>query len=855
MRGNHVHIFKSYNTHLPEEPEIDNLDKRCDVFGLGSIVCVILTGQPARTGKSRLEMLTKAMKGDLRDAQARLAACGADAELIDLAQKCLAAEKEQRPRDAGVVSQEVAAYQAGVQELLRAAELARAAAQTKALEERKRQKVVAGLALALLTVVVLVGGGAWYYQTQQQARANELARRRQETDQAVIPALAKAEQLSERATAMPLASSKEAEAALVVWQQASDALGQAETALRTGVPNDRLAQQVETQRGRIAEALTLVDQRRTQASRREKLFRDLDDARMARAVWVDKAFDNAGAVAKFAAAFTNYDLDVTRQDEFARRIDAADLELRDALIVALYEWALLAAQTRTTALVPTLNALAQGADHDAWRQRFRASMLSQDRAALRDLSVEPRLSSLPSSNLVLLAQGLDDRGDHKEALAVLRLGRGQQPTDFWLHFSLGFLLHVEKGGATPVEVEEAIGCYRAALALRPTASAAHNNLGTALNAKKQLDEAIAEYRQAIKLDPKLMYAHANLGAALASKNQLDEAISECRTAIDLNPSYAPAHNILGAALADKNQLDEAIAEYHKALDLDPKDEATHYNFANALADKQQWDEAAAEYRTAIQLRPHDAAAHYGLGRALGANKQWDAAIAAYQKVIELDRNHAKAHYGLAYTLAAKKQWDEAIPAYRTAIELNAKDPHAHTGLGIALVAKNQWDEAIAECRKALEINPKDALAHFNVGLALKAKNQLDLATAAFRQAIELDPKNAGAHFNLGLVLETKNELDEAIAELRQTIDLDPKYAGAHFVLGIALANKKRKLDEAIAGSSARPSNPSIPSDAIGPTLFSALPSWTRSSWTKPSLPSATRSNSIPKTHTPTTTWA
>ncbi len=32
MRGNHVHIFKSYNTHLPEEPKYK--DKRIELTGI-----------------------------------------------------------------------------------------------------------------------------------------------------------------------------------------------------------------------------------------------------------------------------------------------------------------------------------------------------------------------------------------------------------------------------------------------------------------------------------------------------------------------------------------------------------------------------------------------------------------------------------------------------------------------------------------------------------------------------------------------------------------------------------------------------------------------------------------------------
>ena len=43
----------------------------------------------------------KAARGDLADALARLDACGADAELVALAQDCLAPEPEDRPRDAG----------------------------------------------------------------------------------------------------------------------------------------------------------------------------------------------------------------------------------------------------------------------------------------------------------------------------------------------------------------------------------------------------------------------------------------------------------------------------------------------------------------------------------------------------------------------------------------------------------------------------------------------------------------------------------------------------------------------------------------------------------------------------------
>jgi hypothetical protein len=84
--------------------EADRVGKASDVFGLGGILCVILTGQPphARTGQART--------GDVSDAFARLDGCGADAELIELAKACLAPTPEARPADASEVAGRVKSY-------------------------------------------------------------------------------------------------------------------------------------------------------------------------------------------------------------------------------------------------------------------------------------------------------------------------------------------------------------------------------------------------------------------------------------------------------------------------------------------------------------------------------------------------------------------------------------------------------------------------------------------------------------------------------------------------------------------------------------------------------------------------
>jgi serine/threonine protein kinase/cation transporter-like permease len=108
--------------------EIDQIDERTDVFGLGAVLCVILTGKPPYTGHDAA-VYRKARQGDLSEAINRLAACGADADLIALAERCLAADRNTRPHNAGMVAQTVTEYLAGVQERLRQAEVEKAAAQ------------------------------------------------------------------------------------------------------------------------------------------------------------------------------------------------------------------------------------------------------------------------------------------------------------------------------------------------------------------------------------------------------------------------------------------------------------------------------------------------------------------------------------------------------------------------------------------------------------------------------------------------------------------------------------------------------------------------------------------------------
>jgi WD40 repeat protein/serine/threonine protein kinase len=146
--------------------EWDKVDERSDVFSLGATLCEILTGKPAYRGTSENDVRQHAESADLADAFTRLDACETEPELVTLTKRCLSNQPADRPGTAAALAEAVTAYQAGVQERLRRAELDRTEAEVKAKESRKRRRVAVALGSAVV-LVLLLGLAATLSQYQQ----------------------------------------------------------------------------------------------------------------------------------------------------------------------------------------------------------------------------------------------------------------------------------------------------------------------------------------------------------------------------------------------------------------------------------------------------------------------------------------------------------------------------------------------------------------------------------------------------------------------------------------------------------------------------------------------------------------
>jgi tetratricopeptide (TPR) repeat protein/tRNA A-37 threonylcarbamoyl transferase component Bud32 len=788
------------------------LDERCDVFGLGALLCEILTGQPPYVGQRALEILDQAKRCDLDGALARLDGCGADAELLKLAKACLAPAPQDRPCDAGAVAEHVTAYLAGVQERLRRVEAEQAATQARAAEEAKTRAAEQGrrrtaLALAAALVLLVVGAGAaWLTRsTERTLRRNYL---NQEVGRALHEAAQKRAELhatlnDPQHVEQLLSDIDQWQARLqgikACWEQAK-ALAESDRDLL----NEDLAGQLEQLGSGLA-----ADQKQW------ALAKELDDIRLEAHTLVDGQLDSGREAKKFAKVFEQVfaeaDLSLGKNDAAVLAGSIARSPVRYALVAALDDWARATLNQNDNNLMARLLEVARKADPHPWRDRFRQVSVWNDLGELRQLAKELRSEEQSSQVIVALASQLHLKAGDKAAL--FRQALVHRPRDFWSDFCLGAFTKDPVSMALasqllPKDSDEAAALLRQALVHHPRDFWLYFILG---GYSKDPVERAACLRTAVAFRPKDVVAHYNFGNALFGNKDVNGAITEYCKAIHLHSRFAPAHYNLGIALLNNKEFKEAATEFDKAIQLGHDTARAHYNLGHALLELKNPDRAITELGKAIQRDPNYAPAHYLLGNAFVDKKDLDGAITEYGKAIQLDANSASFHYNLGNALLDKKDLDGAIRKYGRAIQLDAGHAPAHYNLGFALRLKNDVEGAIQELRKAIQLDAKIAEAHYSLGEALFTTGCQDEAVAALEEAIRLKPDYAKAHCGLGLARQTKGEFTEAVAALRRGHELGSQIPNWPYPSAQWLRSAERLVEldgklPAILGGSVKPAN-------------------------------------------------
>jgi serine/threonine-protein kinase len=630
--------------YLAPERFAGHADVRSDVYALGLTLYEMLALRPAFGGQDQAELvrhITAAEAPRLDRIDPRL-----PRDLVTIVHKAMARDPAERYQTAGELADDLRRFLDDRSILARRASLAE-----QGWRWCRRNPAGAGLLAALLALLlVATGGGVWLVR-QHAERQAEL---RKEVGAALDQAVSFRQGFH--------------------FREARALLEQAGQRLEPAGPDD-LRRQVE------------------QASADLDLAEHLDAARLHAATLVEGRADYAGAERLYAAAFAAAALGPEGDNSAAVAARVRDSAVRAAIVAALDDWASL---TRDRARRAWLLAVSRAADQHPSRDRLRQPELWLDGARLTQLAQELSGAEMSPQLATALARVLPESGSE---VPLLTAAQERFPQDFWLNLVLGRALHEVQ------RWDEALGYYRAALALRPKASVVHNSLGNVLRAKGRLDEAISHFKQALRLNSRYAIAHSNLGLALYDKGRLDEAISHGEQAIRLDPKLALAHINLGVSLRARGRLDEAIGRYQQALRLDPKLALAHTNLGNALRARGRLDKAIDHFQQALRLDPRDAIAHSNLGLAL-RDKGWlDEAISHFQRATRLDPRFAPAHTNLGLALKDKGQLDEAIPAYRRVIELDPGGVEGHVTLVDALLRCGRFAEAAQRGQAALDLLP------------------------------------------------------------------------------------------------------------------------------------------------------
>jgi eukaryotic-like serine/threonine-protein kinase len=726
-----------------------------DIYALGAILYDLLTGRPPFRADSSAATIQQVLADDPVPPARLNPRVPRDLETICL--KCLNKEPSLRYTSAQAMADDLRRYQRG--EPIAARPLGLLPRLVRWARRRPTAAALWGVAiLTVLLTLALVGGGLWLSGQRQattkwaEADLNEFYDRLQQPD----------------------------------WTGARATLERAKGRLGTDGAT-------ELQR-RVQQAQAELDRREKREQEAGQLEKRLDAIRMDRCTLVDGHFDRLRSDREYDEAFRAAGLSPFGEEAkaVARRINESPA--RAALVAALDDWAVCAANKLRCASVL---AVARLADPHPWRDRARDPLTFWDLARLQELTTDAPFQGQSVQLLVALGERLHT-ADPKAALPFLRRVQQAHPEDFFANF---WVAHAED----PVH---AVGYYRVAQALRPNTVVANANLGLAIWKQGWTEEALRYFQRAVNVDPRSPLAHAEFAEALRDFGQTDEAIDHYLKAIGLGAKWAFVHNNLAICLERKSRMEEAIAQYEEALRVDPRYAYAHYNFARALTKRERRDEAVKHFLATLAADPRFPNARAELATLLRDMGRLGEAADQFRQVVAETPTDSWAQEELREALIRQGRLEEARVAWRKALAANPSEHDAWFGYAELCLFLGQEDEYRRDRRELLTRfgSSTEPAVHERVGRACLllpgTKEELEDAVALTDRAVAAGREgHESAYpyywFAKGLADYRVGRYDGAIAAMRgEASNADLMGPSPRLIMAMALHQKGRK-DQAL----------------------------------------------------------
>ncbi len=451
-----------------------------DIYSLGAILYELLTGRPPFLAETVAQTVFQSLSVEPVPPSRLVARVPRDLETICL--KCLQKEPRLRYTTAGALADDLRRFQAGLP-----IEAHRLGWSGRTWRWCRRNPVVAILSAAVLALTVSAAGTGFWVQRQDANRREESALNQGRAWQAIDAALDKSTALREQGR----------------WPEMRAALAGIEELLdaETPAPLRERVQHARADASMVAELEEIRLRLSTGASGLEPVALSPDEM--------------------YSHAFRQYGIDVVTLDPEKAAGQVRASGIRDILLAFLHDWLFWTSQRER------VRAVIERADDDPWRREFRAAVAAPDSTKLKELAGSPAAAAQPAVLLSGLGGSLLAYHQRSEAAALLTEAQKRHPEDFWINYLLGHYWDQDRP-------HEAVGYFRAAVAIRPSSDQAYSMLGRALRASGDLDGAIDAFRHATSLNSTSDVAR-DLAMLLVPQGELEEARIVWGKYLECNP--------------------------------------------------------------------------------------------------------------------------------------------------------------------------------------------------------------------------------------------------------------------------------------------------------------------------------
>jgi len=309
----------------------------------------------------------------------------------------------------------------------------------------------------------------------------------------------------------------------------------------------------------------------------------------------------------------------------------------------------------------------------------------------------------------------------------------------------------------------------------------------------RLDEAIDCYRRALAVRPRWTEGRWALATLLYDRDRFAEAQTEFAKVAAARPSDGPALALLGLCRARAGEHEAALRDLLKArqLGIGPAEIRSVAAFQTAVLLNRLGDpDAAFELLRPFAIDADDRPAvieAFGLVTLRRPLSPGEVPPADREMVLLAGRG--------GYHMARARRSEIGRMALEELVSRYPSTPNVHYALGMYLLV-DEPAAAIAEFRRELAVSPKNHVALVQIALAELRRGRAEDALPAAREAAELAPDVPAARLALGRALLGVGKTEEAVAEMEAAVKLAPENPRLRYALAQAYAGAGRNADAA-----------------------------------------------------------